>query len=430
MTNALAEEESPYLLQHADNPVDWKPWGEEAFDEARDRDVPVFLSVGYAACHWCHVMAEESFEDPDVAEKLNEGFVPVKVDREEHPDVDRVYQTACRMTTGGGGWPLSVWLTPDGHPFYAGTYFPPEPKHGRPDFGSVLDSVTEAWRERRDEVERQAVDWTDEIQGSMDGERGSGGPERALEAVADAAVERADRDYGGFGRGQKFPHATRHEVLLRAHDVTGDEVYADVAREALDAMAEGGLRDHVGGGFHRYCVDRGWTVPHFEKMLYDNATLARLYLSAYEQSGRERYADVARDTLEFVSREMQAPDGGFAASLDARSPAEDGERVEGYYYTWTPGEIEDAVGDEGARAVTARYGVTDGGDVEGRSVLAVRKPMEDIAGGLDVDVGTARSLVEDGLRGLKETRDAREPPAKDDKVLAGWNGLAVSAFAR
>ncbi len=436
MSNRLADEKSPYLLQHSDNPVDWYPWCDEAFEEARERDVPVFLSVGYSACHWCHVMEDESFEDPETAETLNESFVSIKVDREERPDVDRLYQTVCQMTTGQGGWPLSVFLTPDGRPFYAGTYYPPEPKHRRPSFQQVLENVAESWESKREEIEQQADELTERAQAQMDGGSTDAGdvaePDDEadpLRAAADEAVSQADREFGGFGRGQKFPHPVRMEALLRTHHRTGNDDHLDVAVETLDAMASGGLYDHLGGGFHRYCVDRGWTVPHFEKMLYDNALLPRVYLQAYQVTGRERYADVARETLEFLEREMRSDAGGFCSTLDAVSDDGSGEDVEGAYYTWTPEQVEGAMEAEEAEAFGARYGVTEEGDVEAGTVLNVEKTAADVAAVLEVDLDRAEELLASADEKAREARDDRPMPRLDDKVLSSWNGLAVSAYA-
>ena len=311
--NRLADERSPYLRQHADNPVHWQPWDDDALDAARERDVPIFLSIGYSSCHWCHVMADESFEDPEIAERLNEEFVPIKVDSEERPDIDRIYQTVIGMVSGRGGWPLSVWLTPDGRPFYVGTYFPPQAKRGQPGFLDLLDSVAEAWNENREDIEGRADQWASAMAGELEETPEPGDPPGSdlLETAARSAVRNADREYGGSGRGQKFPQTGRLRLLMEAADRDSESEFGTVAREALDAMADGGLRDHVGGGFHRYTTDREWTVPHFEKMLYDNAELVRTYLDGYRLFDDERYAEVARETLGFVERELTSSDGGI-----------------------------------------------------------------------------------------------------------------------
>ena len=348
--NRLDEEESPYLRAHADNPVHWQPWDERALQEARERDVPIFLSVGYSACHWCHVMAEESFDDEAVAEILNEQFVPIKVDREELPDVDRIYQTICQQVSGRGGWPLSVWLTPDQRPFQVGTYFPKEPKRGMPGFTELLEDIANSWSdpEEREGIENRAEKWTDALAGELESvpDQPREPEEDVAETAAKAAVRAADRDHGGWGSGPKFPQTGRIHLLLRAHKRTDRDVYREVATEAFDAMAAGGMYDHVGGGFHRYATDRDWTVPHFEKMLYDNAELPRAYLAGYQVTGDERYLTVATETFDFIQRELTHEDGGFFSTLDAQSEDESGEREEGAFYVWTSDEIYEAVEDD------------------------------------------------------------------------------------
>jgi hypothetical protein len=427
--NRLDEEESPYLQQHADNPVHWQPWDEQALAEARERDVPIFLSVGYSACHWCHVMAEESFEDEAVAELLNENFVPVKVDREERPDLDSIYQTICQMVTGNGGWPLSVWLTPDGKPFYVGTYFPRESRQGRPGVVELLRNIAGSWAEDRDELENRADQWTaaltDQLEDTPD-QPGEMPDSEALDSATRAAIHGADREFGGFGSsGPKFPHPGRIHLLLRAYARSGREEPLNVAVETLDAMADGGLYDHVGGGFHRYATDRQWTVPHFEKMLYDNAELPRAFLAGYQVTDRERYADVARETFEFVRRELTHPDGGFYSTLDARS-----EGVEGKFYVWTPEAVRDALDDETtADLFCDRFGVTDGGNFEGDTVLTVSATVEELAEEYDCSAGEVQSRLDDARKALFETRSERISPARDEKVLASWNGLMISSFA-
>ena len=431
--NRLDTERSPYLRQHADNPVNWQPWDDDALDAAREHDVPIFLSIGYSSCHWCHVMADESFEDERVAERLNEAFVPIKVDREERPDLDRLYQTVIGMVSGRGGWPLSVWLTPDGRPFYIGTYFPPEAKRGQPGFLDLLDSITEAWETEREDIEGRADQWADAMAGELEDTPEPGDPpgSELLETAARSAVRNADREYGGSGRGQKFPQTGRLRLLMEAADRTDDEEFGTVAREALDAMATGGLRDHVGGGFHRYTTDREWTVPHFEKMLYDNAELVRAYLDGYRLFDDERYAEVARETLGFVERELTSPEGGFFSTLDAQSVGESGEREEGAFYVWTPDEVHDAVGDDrAAELFCERYGVTESGNFEnGTTVLTLATDVEALAD----EHGTTTEDVEADLERAREAvfaaRAERSRPNRDEKVLAGWNGLMIAAFA-
>jgi uncharacterized protein YyaL (SSP411 family) len=436
MDNRLDEASSPYLRQHADNPVAWQPWDDEALSLARERDVPIFLSIGYAACHWCHVMEAESFADPGVAETLNEHFVPIKVDREERPDVDSVYMTVCQLVRGQGGWPLSVWLTPEGKPFFVGTYFPPEPKRGTPAFGDLLEDIAESWGnpDDRAEIEDRAEQWTDAVAGELEetpDAPGEAPDAEFVDSAAAAAVRGADREYGGWGRGQKFPQPGRLHLLLRAHDRTGRDEYRRVAVETLDAMAAGGLYDHVGGGFHRYCVDRDWTVPHFEKMLYDNAEIPRAFLAGYQLTGEKRYAEVSRETFAFVERELTHPEGGFYSTLDAQSEDESGEREEGAFYVWTPGEVREAVDDHtDADLFCDRFGVTEAGNFEdGRTVLTGSASVEDIADAYDLEPETVGERLEVAREQVFEVREERPRPPRDEKVLAGWNGLMVSAFA-
>jgi len=451
--NRLDEEASPYLEQHADNPVNWQPWDEAALDAARDRDVPIFLSVGYAACHWCHVMESESFQDEAVASVLNERFVPIKVDREERPDVDSVYQTICQLVSGGGGWPLSVFLTPEGKPFYVGTYFPREPRRGRPGFRQLLEDISRSWEEDRDEIENRADQWTAAITDELESTPENPGdpPESdVLETATAAAIRSADRTHGGFGSGgPKFPQPRRLDLLLRASVLDDDEAAGEVAEEALDAMAAGGLYDHVGGGFHRYATDREWTVPHFEKMLYDNAELPRVYFEAAAATGHDRYARAASETVAFLERELRHPDGGFFSTLDAqsRTPAsrlavdDEAEDEEGAFYVWTPAEVREAMGDDPVDGVDVdagtaadlfcdRYGVTDGGNFDGgTTVLTVSAGYEELADdyGLPVEA-VERALLSARTRAF-DARATRPRPARDEKVLAGWNGLAISAVA-
>jgi len=432
--NRLDEEESPYLRAHADNPVHWQPWDEQALQEARERDDPIFLSVGYSACHWCHVMAEESFDDEAVAEILNEQFVPIKVDREERPDVDRIYQTICQQVSGRGGWPLSVWLTPDQRPFQVGTYFPKEPKRGMPGFTELLEDIANSWSdpEEREQIENRAEKWTDALAGELESvpDQPREPEEDVAETAAKAAVRAADRDHGGWGSGPKFPQTGRIHLLLRAHKRTDRDVYREVATEALDAMAAGGMYDHVGGGFHRYATDRDWTVPHFEKMLYDNAELPRAYLAGYQVTGDERYLTVATETFDFIQRELTHEDGGFFSTLDAQSENEAGEREEGAFYVWTPGQVEDAVDDETAASLLCdRYGVTDRGNFEGTTVLTIERSIDDLAAEYGMDADAVREALDEARQAVAAARDERPRPLRDEKVLAGWNGLAISAFA-
>ena len=436
--NRLGDEESPYLQAHADNPVNWQPWDEQALETAREHDVPIFLSIGYSACHWCHVMADESFDDGEVAEILNEHFVPIKVDREERPDVDSIYQTICQQVSGRGGWPLSVWLTPDQEPFYVGTYFPKYPKRGAPGFLGLLEDIRDSWTDpdEREDLEHRAREWTQAVTGELESvpdtpmDPDEQFEDSIIEVAAKAAVRSADREYGGWGSGPKFPQTGRLHLLFRAYEDVDRPVYRQVATETLDAMADGGMYDHVGGGFHRYATDRDWTVPHFEKMLYDNAELPRAYLAGYQLTGEERYASVASETLDFVQRELAHEDGGFFSTLDAQSETADGTRKEGAYYVWTPAEIRDAVDKEGdATLFCDRYGITESGNFEGKNVLTIDKTIEEIR----EEHGLKRKDIEAGLSRAREdvaaARDERPRPLRDEKILAGWNGLAISAFA-
>ncbi|WP_436928932.1 thioredoxin domain-containing protein [Halosimplex halobium] len=458
--NRLDEEESPYLRQHADNPVNWQPWDEAALAAAEEQDKPIFLSIGYAACHWCHVMEEESFEDEQIAELLNEQFVPIKVDREERPDIDSVYMSICQQVSGRGGWPLNAWLTPDGDPFYVGTYFPPEPKRGAPGFRQLLEDISESWNdpEDREEMESRARQWTEAIEDDLEStpdQPGEAPDEGVLDTVASAALRGADREFGGWGQGQKFPQPGRLRALMRAHRADDRDAYREVVGETLDAMADGGLYDHVGGGFHRYTTDREWVVPHFEKMLYDNAELARVFLTGYQFTGRERYRETASETLEFVERELTHPDGGFYSTLDAESVAptdgsghdtsEDGsgEREEGAFYVWTPDGIEDAIAEYGpdqgipgeqadlaADIFRERYGVTPTGNFEdGRTVLTRSESVESLADDYGLSTDDAEELLDSAKAAVFAAREERPRPPRDEKVLAGWNGLMVSAFA-
>ena len=376
MPNRLAGETSPYLLQHAHNPVDWFPWGPDALAAAKLLDRPIFLSIGYAACHWCHVMERESFEHEPTARYLNDHFVAIKVDREERPDLDQVYMAAVQSMTGGGGWPMSVFLTPDGRPFYGGTYFPDEPRHGMPSFRQVLEGVERAWREQRDEVEAAGGRLVQDLveQGRLDA--GADDPTPALLDAATAGIEACfDTANGGWGRAPKFPQPMTIEFLLRRSVATGDDRPLAVARRSLDAMADGGLRDQLGGGFHRYSTDAVWLVPHFEQMLYDNAQLARVYLHAWALTGDARYRAVATGTLDYMLRELTTDDGAFAASQDA-----DTDGIEGLTFTWRAPEIRDVLGDAAA-LFAAAYGVTDEGNWEGVTILSRVATDEALAGG-------------------------------------------------
>ena len=435
--NRLDEEASPYLQQHADNPVNWQPWDETALETARELDRPIFLSIGYSSCHWCHVMAEESFSDPDIAETVNENFVPVKVDREERPDLDSLYITVCQLVRGHAGWPLTVFCTPDGKPFFVGTYFPKEASQRQPGFRQLVSDVADAWADpdQRAESEDRAEQWTAAARGELEDVPESPGEvnEGLLTEAADHAVGQADREYGGFGRGQKFPSPARVDLLLRA-SARGHDEAGTVARETLDAMASGGLYDHVGGGFHRYCTDREWVVPHFEKMLYDQAGLARAFLAGSQRFDSDRYASIVRETLDFLDRDLRHDAGGFFSTLDARS-AYDGEQVEGAYYVWTPERVREAIdGGTDADLFAARYGIGEGGNFpEGVepdwTVLTETTSIEDLAENFDLSAGEIEDRLARAREQARRAREERPAPARDEKVLAGWNGLAIHAFA-
>ena len=422
MPNRLSESASPYLLQHADNPVEWWEWGENAFEEARKRDVPVLVSIGYSACHWCHVMAHESFEDPATAEVMNEGFVNIKVDREERPDVDAVYMQATQAMTGHGGWPMTVFADHDGAPFFTGTYFPAEDRHGMPGFRSVLGAVSDAWTDRRDEVGQQAERLKEAIGQKLP--VADDLPDASvLAAAAEALAGQFDDRHGGFGAAPKFPQQPVLEFLLRVHDREWAEPAREMVHRTLAAMAAGGIRDHLGGGFARYSVDERWLVPHFEKMLYDNAQLARLYLWAGLDFDSEPLIEVSRDTLEYLLADLRHTDGGFFSAEDA-----DSEGVEGKFYVWDHDEFMEVTGDDGPVAA-AYFGVTPGGNFEGSSILHRPQPLAEIADQHGMDSSTVTKAVRRAAVSLLERRSGRTRPGLDDKVVAAWNGLAIRAFA-
>ena len=424
MPNRLSTATSPYLLQHAENPVNWWPWGEEAFAEARRRDVPVFISVGYAACHWCHVMAHESFEDPQVAALVNERVVAIKVDREERPDVDAVYMSATQAMTGQGGWPMTVFATPDGAPLYCGTYFP------KPQFTRLVEAVAQAWASDRDRLitdSERTVAALAEQANSLAGIAGTSQSSEALQPATVLAVTGLESGYdsadGGFGRAPKFPPSMALEFLLRHYQRTGPDSESGqsalrMAAGTCAAMASGGMYDQLGGGFARYSVDGTWTVPHFEKMLYDNALLVGVYTHWWRLTGNELARRVAEETCDFMIRELRTPEGGFASSLDADSDDGAGHAEEGAYYVWTPAQLREALGPDDGEFAIAAFGVTESGTFEhGTSVLQRRHPVPD-----------AERL--DWIRGtLLVAREARSRPGRDDKVVAAWNGMAIGALA-
>ncbi len=425
-TNRLIHEASLYLRQHARNPVDWYPWGEEAFERARREDKPILLSIGYSACHWCHVMERESFENEEIARVMNEHFVNIKVDREERPDLDAIYMSAVQAMTGQGGWPLTVFLTPEGIPFYGGTYFPPVDRHGLPAFPRVLRAVAEAYRTRRQEIEKVGREVLDHLR-AMNAWRSSDRdvtPE-LLEAAYRALTEQFDATYGGFGRAPKFPAPMVLEFLLRMYLRTGEADALKMVDHTLTRMARGGIYDHLGGGFHRYATDAQWLIPHFEKMLYDNALLAHAYLAAYHLTRNPLYREVVEETLHYVLREMTDPQGGFYATQDAESEGE-----EGRFYLWTPEEIRAVLGEREGEIVCRYFGVTEWGNFEGKNVLSVPRDPEVIARLEGLTVSELEAIVRRARRALWENREQRAKPARDEKILAAWNGLMLRSLAR
>ncbi len=418
--NRLQHETSPYLLQHASNPVDWFPWGEEALERARTQDKPILLSIGYAACHWCHVMERESFEDPETAALMNERFVSIKVDREERPDLDAIYMDAVQAMTGSGGWPLTAFLTTDGRPFFAGTYFPNEDRHGLPSFRKVLAAIADVWEHRRAEAETQSAKVTEAIERT--GRLGASAEpltEEVLRAAFDGLRAAFDPRWGGFGRAPKFPQPMTLEFCLRMH-LRGTPDALELVTTTLDRMAGGGMFDQLGGGFHRYSTDERWLVPHFEKMLYDNALLIRLYVHAWQVTGNERYRTVATQTCDYLLRELRHPQGGFFSSQDA-----DSEGVEGRFFVWSWDELVEV----GGEAVATAFGATPGGNWEGTNVLWRPLPLDAVAAELELEPDDLARDLEAARSRLFELREGRVHPATDDKVLAAWNGMAIAALA-
>ncbi len=442
MPNRLASEKSPYLQQHASNPVDWYPWGEEAFEKARRENKPIFLSVGYSTCHWCHVMERESFESPEVAEMLNRWFVPVKVDREERPDIDRIYMTFVQATTGGGGWPMSVWLTPDLKPFYGGTYYPPSDSYGRPGFLTVLRKIVEVWNTDRARIAESSSQVIEQLRRHLEASDQVRG--RLGEEVFDAADNQLRRSYdpqfGGFGGAPKFPRSVVHNFLLRYFRRTGNREALEMVLHTLRRMAAGGVHDQLGGGFHRYSVDDRWFVPHFEKMLYDQAQLAVSYVEAWQVSREEQFACLARDVLDYVLRDLTGPEGAFYSAEDADSvidPARPEEKGEGAFYIWSKEEIEGLLGEPVAEWFCFRFGVEAEGNVRhdlhgeflGKNILYEAHSIEETARHFSADAATVGRALEDARRRLLAARNKRPRPHRDDKILTSWNGLMISALA-
>ena len=426
-TNKLINETSPYLLQHAHNPVDWYPWGEEAFGKAKREDKPVIVSIGYSACHWCHVMEHESFEDEATARIMNEHFVNIKVDMEERPDVDQIYMTFVQLTTGRGGWPMNVFLTPDKRPFFGGTYFPPTPRFNMPAWPQVLLSVAEAYREKRDELLESANQIVGEIRRISIAEHDSLAVTfDHLDSAFQSFVRSFDPTNGGFGGAPKFPPAMSLEFLLRYSTRTGDENALDMVKKTAMKMANGGIYDQLGGGFHRYAVDAIWLVPHFEKMLYDNAQLVRIYLHLYQITKDDFFKRVAVDTLEYVRREMLNVGGGFYSSQDA-----DSEGVEGKFFVWTPDEIASILGEYDARIFNFYYDISEEGNFEEKNILNVKNPTDrnEVAQALKIPERELTAILDRGRQKLFEAREKRVKPFRDEKILTAWNGLMLAAFA-
>lgn len=432
--NRLIHETSPYLKQHAYNPVDWYPWGDEALAAAKRLDRPIFLSIGYSACHWCHVMEHESFEDPEVGKLLAENFISIKVDREERPDLDQIYMTAVQLLTQHGGWPMTVFLTPDLQPFYGGTYFPPEDRYSMPSFKKLVHAIADAWKNRRNDVISNASQITAGINESMKLESGSPSPfgreaggegEQLLRNAANKLSRIFDSHHGGFGRAPKFPHPMELRLLLRVAKRYGDDGALEMATITLDHMAMGGMYDQLGGGFHRYSTDERWLVPHFEKMLYDNALLSMAYLEAFQLTNKEFYREIAEETLAYVQREMTGPEGAFYSTQDA-----DSEGVEGKFFVWTQKEIESILGAEEAKLFCSVYDITPHGNWEGHSILHLTRPLDVEAKMLNMPLDALRDRLKQCKEKLLAVRSKRIWPGRDEKILTSWNGLMIASFAK
>ena len=426
MPNRLAGESSPYLLQHQNNPVDWHPWGPEALALAQSADKPIFLSIGYAACHWCHVMEHESFENAAIARLMNENFVCIKVDREERPDLDHIYMSAVQLLTGRGGWPMSVFLTPELKPFYGGTYWPPSARMGMPGFDQVLLAVADAWKNRRAQAIEQASELTSHITGLTELPASEAVLSQAMIDQAGGTLERSfDFRHGGFGGAPKFPHPMDLQLLLRLWRRHRCDGLLQMVTTTLDKMAAGGIYDHLGGGFHRYSVDERWLVPHFEKMLYDNALLTAAYVEGFQATGNPEYARVVRETCDYVLRDLTDLAGGFYSTEDADSEGE-----EGKFYVWTPNEIAEVLGAEKTETFCYVYDVTDPGNFEGQSILNLPKAIEACAKIKQRGVDELRQELAESKAKLLAAREQRVRPGRDDKVLVSWNGLMIDALSR
>ena len=422
--NSLINETSPYLLQHAHNPVQWHAWNDEALKKAKDENKPIFLSIGYSSCHWCHVMAHESFENDDVAKFMNENFVNIKVDREERPDIDDIYQKVCQIATGQGGWPLSIFLTPDQNPFYVGTYFPVLDSYGRPGFGSICRQLSQAWKEKPRDIEKAAENFLNALHKTEIVQVPSKLERPILDEAAMNLFQLGDATYGGFGSAPKFPNAANVSFLFRYAKLSGLSKFNEFALKTLNKMAKGGIFDQIGGGFHRYSTDAKWLVPHFEKMLYDNALIPVNYAEAYQITKDPFYLDVLQKTLNFVLREMTSPEGGFYSAYDA-----DSEGVEGKFYVWTKSEIKEILGDD-SDLFCLYYDVTDGGNWEGNNILCNNLNLSTIAFHFGISEQEALKILNSCAEKLLKFRSARILPGLDDKILVSWNSLMITAFAK
>ena len=428
--NRLINESSPYLLQHAYNPVDWYPWGKESLDRAKNEDRPIFLSIGYSACHWCHVMAHESFENEETAKMMNANFINIKVDREERPDIDDIYQRVCQLATGNGGWPLSVFLTPDQKPYYVGTYFPADSRYGMPSFRKILNQMSQSYHTSKQQVASAASEFMQslssmamdiEVQGQhLDIDRS------VLDEAGLGLFHMADPAYGGFGHAPKFPNVSNLLFMLRYYDISRINRFRDFVMFTADKMAAGGIHDQLGGGFSRYSTDQKWLVPHFEKMLYDNALLTQMYAELYQISGRESYMRIVESILEYIIKEMTSPESGFYSAQDADSEGE-----EGKFYVWSKKEIVEGLGDRTVADIFCDYyGVSDGGNFEGKNILSIVMSLNSLSQKYGLDPNSIEQAIENGRKKLLEIRDRRTRPGTDDKILTSWNGLMISGFAK
>ena len=429
-TNRLINESSPYLLQHAHNPVDWYPWGNEALQKAEIEDKPIFLSIGYSACHWCHVMAHESFENTEITSFMNDNFVNIKVDREERPDLDDIYQKVCQLANGTGGWPLSVFLTPDQRPFYIGTYFPNQSRNGMPGFGLILNQLKEAYVTKRQEINSASSEFMQALMHTAADIPSSENRDKLERSILDEAatglLRMADNVFGGFGQAPKFPNTSNLMFLLRYHDISGMNRFKDFVVFSAEEMAAGGIHDHLGGGFARYSTDQRWLVPHFEKMLYDNALIIQLYAELFQITNEEHYLQIVQKTLDYVVREMTSPEGGFYSAQDADSEGE-----EGKYYVWTKQEIFDLLGDHTISEILCDYyGVTNNGNFDGKNILYIRGTIKGLAKKYDKTQEDIEYIIKDASSKLFDFRRKRVAPGKDEKILTSWNGLMISAFAK